>query len=171
LTLAAGHYYTIALVGNPPATAADAVVFQDDETVTTSQAKVRVYHLSSTSGPISASDTSTVIAASLSFGQASNYATENPGTVSFTLKELNAPHTTANTAIALEASKVYSIFWMCGTEIVDASASGVPNGLPQTGTLNPLPDNTWWFVGAALLLLVGGLATARMLMVRRARSA
>lgn len=167
---AAGTYYTIVLVADPPSVLPAIVVFTDDLSITPNQAKVRVYHLSDTSGPLTVTQGANTLTTNLTFEHATSYDTVAPGTVTFDLKENNPPNTNVADALALSANKVYSIFWMCG-KAVNTSTAGIPSGLPNGGGLSTSAPNVWLFLGLALVLLIGLAATLRIVLSRRVKQA
>ncbi len=154
VTLTAGQYYTLAVVGNSAKSVTPAlIVFQDDNSVTPNQAKVRVYHLSDTLGAVQVNQGSTVIAPNLAFPGATGYTTQSAGSVTYSIQPSSGPAITDT--LNESANQVYSIFLMCNGQATNAAATGVPVALPQTGYAGPA---TWLTPReVTILLLVGGI--------------
>jgi hypothetical protein len=173
VTLTAGAYYTLAVVGNSAKSITPALlVFQDNNTVSANQAKVRVYHLSDTLGAVQVSNGSTVISTNLAFGNATGYTNQAAGTVTYSFQPSSGP--AINDTLNVSANQVYSIFLMCQSQVTNAAATGVPNALPQTGygrlpfTLTPLEIKILLIVGA-LLLLAGTVGFGSYFVIARRR--
>ena len=164
LTLTAGQYYTLAVVGNSAKSITPALlVFEDDNSVTLNQAKSRVYHLSDTLGPVIATSGSATLASNLTFGNATSYANQAPGTVGYSFQPTSGPALTDS--INESANQVYSIFLMCNGQVTNGAATGVPVSLPQTGYgpqtwLTPVEANALLIAGALMLLIgLGGFGS------------
>ncbi len=166
VSLTAGQYYTLAVVGNTaPVVTPALIVFQDDNSVTPNHAKVRVYHLSDTLGPVQVNHGATVIDSNLTFTNATGYSSYSPGSVTYSIQPTSGPALTDTLNVA--ANQVYSVFLMCNKQVSNAAAVGVPTGLPQTGNgpqahawLTPQLVTILFIVGALLLLVgLGGLSS------------
>jgi hypothetical protein len=165
ITLTAGQYYTLAVVGNSAKSITPALlVFEDNESVSSNQAKSRVYHLSDTLGPVQATAGSTTLAANLTFGNATSYTNQAPGTVTYSFQPSSGPALTD--ALSESANQVYSIFLMCNGQVTNTAATGVPVALPQTGYgsmpfwQNPIAARALLILGALLLLIgLGGFGS------------
>jgi Domain of unknown function (DUF4397)/Bacterial Ig-like domain (group 3) len=165
ITLTAGQYYTLAVVGNSAKSITPALlVFEDNESVSSNQAKSRVYHLSDTLGPVQATAGSTTLAANLTFGSATSYTNQTPGTVTYSFQPSSGPALTD--ALNESANQVYSIFLMCNGQVTNTAATGVPVALPQTGYgsmpfwQNPFAARALLILGALLLLIgLGGFGS------------
>jgi len=162
ITLTAGQYYTLAVVGNSAKSITPAIlIFNDDNSVTPNQAKSRIYDLSDTLGPVQATVGSTTLAANLTFGNATSYANQAPGTSTYSFQPASGP--TITDAINESANQVYSIFLMCNGQVTNTAATGVPVKLPQTGYgstpfwMNPVAARALLIIGALILFLgLGG---------------
>jgi hypothetical protein len=164
VSLTAGQYYTIAVVGSTAHSVTPALwVFQDDNSVTPNHAKVRVYHLSDTLGPVQVNQGSNVIAASLTFTNATGYNSYSPGSVPYSFQPTSGP--AINDTLNVAANQVYSVFLMCNGQVTNTAATGIPTGLPQTGYgqqpwLNAQLIRVLLIVGSVLLVIgLGGLSS------------
>lgn len=164
VSLTAGEYYTIAVVGSTAHSVTPALwVFQDDNSVTPNHAKVRVYHLSDTLGPVQVNQGSNVIAANLTFTNATGYNSYSPGSVAYSFQPTSGP--AINDTLNVAANQVYSVFLMCNGQVTNTAATGIPTGLPQTGYgqqpwLNAQLIRDLLIAGLALLVIgLGGLAS------------
>jgi hypothetical protein len=164
VSLTAGQYYTIAVVGSTAHSVTPALwVFQDDNSVTPNHAKVRVYHLSDTLGPVQVNQGSNVIAASLTFTNATGYNSYSPGSVAYSFQPTSGP--AINDTLNVAANQVYSVFLMCNGQVTNTAATGIPTGLPQTGYgqqpwLNAQLIRVLLIVGSVLLVIgLGGLGS------------
>ena len=179
INFTAGNYYTVVVIGNPtlsPAVASDLVVVQDDLSIASGKAKVRVYHFSDISGPISVGIDSSIIIPSLSFTNASTYSQQNPVVTNFVVTLLNSPADQVTDALSLTANQVYSIFVICGGQTSNQVLSGLPVALPQTGVNPTVQASTtaWWMVVIVMGLLpfIGGgigWGAARVVIAQRRR--
>ncbi len=175
LSLTAGQYYTLAVVGNSAKSITPALlVFHDDNSVASNQAKSRVYHLSDTLGAVQATSGSTTLAANLTFGNATSYTNQAPGTVTYSFQPSSGPALTDT--LNESANQVYSIFLMCNGQVTNAAATGVPVALPQTGYgpatpfwMSPIASRALLALGALLLLIgLGGFGSYFVIARRRA---
>ncbi len=165
ITLTAGQYYTLAVVGNTAKSITPAIlIFEDNNSVTPNQAKSRVYNLSDTLGSVQATVGSTTLATNLTFGNATSYANQAPGTSTYSFQPSSGPAITD--AINESANQVYSIFLMCNGQVTNTAATGVPVKLPQTGYgstpfwMNPVAARALLIIGALILFLgLGGFGS------------
>lgn len=164
VSLTAGQYYTIAVVGSTAHSVTPALwVFQDDNSVTPNHAKVRVYHLSDTLGSVQVNQGSNVIAANLTFTNATGYNSYSPGSVAYSFQPTSGP--AINDTLNVAANQVYSVFLMCNGQVTNTAATGIPTGLPQTGYgqqpwLNAQLIRVLLIVGSVLLVIgLGGLGS------------
>lgn len=159
ISLTAGNYYTLVIVGGgASATAQDLIVIQDDLTIIAGQAKVRVYHFADGVGPVSVAANGAVVVPTLAFETASSYLTQTPGTVTYTITLLNTPSTQLTDAMNESANGVYSIFTLCSNKTTNAATAGLPSALPQTGAdYTPASSINWSqvIVLMNILLLIG----------------
>ena len=174
LNLTAGSYYTLAVVGNSAKSITPALlVFQDNNTVSSNQAKVRVYNLSDTLGTVQVSSGSTVVAASLAFANATGYTNQAAGTVTYSFQPTSG--SAIKDTLNVSANQVYSIFLVCNSQVTNAAATGIPNALPQTGYghaaqwLTPQEITILLIIGV-ILLLGGALSLGSYLVIVRRRN-
>ncbi|HEY7973713.1 MAG TPA: hypothetical protein VID72_00085, partial [Ktedonobacterales bacterium] len=125
-----------------------------------------------TLGAVQATSGATVLAANLTFGNATSYTSQTPGTVTYSFQPTSGP--ALNDTLNESANQVYSIFLMCNGQVTNAAAAGVPVALPQTGYgptpfwLSPLASRALLLVGALLLLLsLGGFGSYFVIARRR----
>lgn len=178
LVITPGTAYTVAAIG-ATATSLSLKVFIDDNVLAAGTAKVRVYHLSPDSGPVSVTTGSNTVLNSILYQEASTYLAIPAGLYVF-----NVNATQVNTALpiseTLKANTVTSIFTVGlfnGTpklELVPAQVDGLP-GVPGTGSdpnvpsTNSQPLTSWlpWLLGTLVLVTVGaGVITRRRAVVR-----
>lgn len=139
-----GRYYTLALLGDS-SSALSITVFKDDPSISSGNARVRVYHLSPDADVASVSVGGQTVIPRVDFKQASDYLTVKPGTYTFDVAVQKGTKTVPLQA-TLEANKVTSIFGVGRVNAtgVDAfkfvvNTTGVmPKNWPQTG-FNPHP--------------------------------
>lgn len=166
VTVDASKQYTVAAIGNTnPAVTPALVAFLDDNTLTTNQAKVRVYHLSDNAGAVAVATGGKTVIPSLSFQNASGYLTVPAGTYDFTVTLLDK----SNQAVPLNgatlaANKVTSVFALGEVGGTGATAfafkvgvaTGIP-GLPQTGYTAPQSSSSSLPMMVALAAIAGAL--------------
>ena len=179
LTIQAGVVYTVAAIGTN-ATGFSLNVFEDNNLVSTGQAKVRVYHLSPGTGSVSVANGGNTLVNGLSYPQASNYLTVPAGSYTFNVtssqSNLNMP-----VAANLKANSVTSLFaigMLNGNpkfQFVAAQVSGTP-GVPSTGSdpyaqpSEPSSPLNPWFLSLGVLAAIGGGEVIRRLLVVRRRT-
>lgn len=147
VTVSAGASYSVAAVGDG-SSQPQLVTFQDDNTLASGLAKVRVYHLSPDAGLAGVVTGGQTVIPNIDYKQASKYLTVKPGSYTFNLV-IQHGGTSVPLNATLQPNKVTSIF---GVGMVNASsgsagafkfvvvsAAGTPTGLPQTG-FNPYPQ-------------------------------
>lgn len=169
-----GGYYTLALLGDTPSSLS-VVIFKDDPSISSGNARVRVYHLSPDADVASVSVGGQTVIPNVGYQQASNYLTIKPGTYTFDVAVQQGTKTVPLMA-TLEANKVTSIFGVGKVNATGADAfkfvvntTGVmPANWPQTGfnphpatataAAQPMPNNAVPLAAlfGALLLLLGG---------------
>ncbi|HKS70916.1 MAG TPA: DUF4397 domain-containing protein [Ktedonobacterales bacterium] len=172
VTASAGATYTVAVVGDGSG-APQLVTFQDDNTVASGMAKVRVYHLSPDAGLAAVVTGGQTVIPNIDFKQASKYLTVKPGSYTFDLV-IQHGGTSVPLNATLQANIVTSVFGVGSVnaasgsptafKFVVATAAAMPSGLPQTG-FNPHPQAqaassaappaaVWVLVPAIALLLL-----------------
>jgi hypothetical protein len=165
VSVSAGVSYTVAAIGDSNTSPA-LVAFVDDNSVASGMAKVRVYHLSSDAGPVSVATGGQTVIPDLTFKNASDYLSVQPGSYTFdvTVKDSG---TTVNTSADLAADTVTSVFAVgllkgsgdTAFKFVAASVSATPSGLPSTGFA---PDSAQG--ASAPVALYAGLVVAILLL-------
>jgi hypothetical protein len=137
LNVSPGEAYTVAALGAQESNLS-LEVFVDNNQLASGMSKVRFYHLSPGTGTVSATANGKQIISSLSYQQASNYISIQPGSYSFTVDvtqpsaQLTVPATLATNTVTSE----FAVGVFNGTpkiQFVSAQVSGVP-GVPGTGS-------------------------------------
>jgi hypothetical protein len=137
LAVQPGLAYTVAAIGDQT-TGLSLVVFQEDNSIVTGKAKVRFYHLSPESGPVSVSVNGSSLIEKLSYLKASDYELLTPGQYTFGIS-LDGSKVSQSTTLQVQANTVTSIFTIGlvsgvpGLELVARQVNGTP-GLPSTGS-------------------------------------
>lgn len=135
----AGAYYTLALLGDKSSSLSIAV-FKDDPSIASSNARVRVYHLSPDADVASVSVGSQTVIPNLGYQQQSDYLTVKSGTYTFNVSVQQGTKTVPLQA-TLEPNHVTSIFAVGKVNATGADAfkfvvsttGAMPADWPQTG--------------------------------------
>ncbi|GCE10966.1 DUF4397 domain-containing protein [Tengunoibacter tsumagoiensis] len=177
VTVQAGMLYTVAAVGNGSSDLG-LQAFVDNNTVTNTMAKVRVYHLSPNAGPVNIAAGDKTVITGLTYKTASDYLTVPAGAYTF-----NVTATTVNATVpvpaTLSANMVYSVFAVGlyngdpALKFVVGTAKGsVVAGMPNTGndpSIHTSNNETLpWIAGSvAAILLISAAAASRYAYTRR----
>lgn len=166
----AGAYYTLALLGDTNSSLS-VDVFQDDPSIASGSARVRVYHLSPDADVASVSVGGQTVIPHVGYQQASDYLTVKPGTYTFDVSVQQGTKTVPLQA-TLEPNKVTSIFGVGKVNATGADAfkfvvntTGVmPAGWPQTG-FNPHPAQSRMApIAVSIASLIGALSACILLL-------
>ncbi|HYK85144.1 MAG TPA: DUF4397 domain-containing protein [Ktedonobacteraceae bacterium] len=178
LSVSPGVAYTVAATGTK-ATGLGLEVFIDDNVVSGSMAKLRVYHLSPDAGNVSVSDNSGTVLSGISYRQASDYVTIPANAYTFNVSA-TALSSNLSVSVTVKADTITSIFavgLVKGTpniQLVSTQANGTP-GVPNTGSdpnavTGVVTTSTSWPLWEAWLLgmlIVGILALGTVSLARR----
>ena len=171
VSVASGGAYTVAAIGTT-ASGFGLQAFVDNNLMSGSGAKVRVYHLSPNAGPVNVAAGGKTVITGLTYKNASDYLTVPAGTYTFNVTATQAGATVPVAATLNEGTvdSVFAVGLYKGTpalKFVLGVANAVP-GMPQTGSdphaVPSQPSNpaTPWIFGlAAIMLLSGGFAAGR----------
>lgn len=118
VNVTAGVPYTVAAVGTR-ATGFSLVAFIDNNMSADGTTKVRVYHLSPNAGPVDVSNRTQRVITALTYDQASNYITVQPGFYTFNVRATQSG-TVQPVAVTLRPRTINSVF-----------ALGELNGFPR----------------------------------------
>ena len=181
VSVAAGVPYTVAAVGTA-STDFSLAAFGDDNLLSGSMAKVRVYHLSPDAGPVNVAAGNSTVISGLTYENASSYLSVPGSSYTFNVTVVNTG-TKVPLPETLSNGMVYSVFavgLLKGTPAITfkvAAVAGVP-GMPNTGS-NPnaivaptSPLNGWLLPIAAtvsLMLLGSGVALRRYAIAHRSK--
>ncbi len=177
VTVASGGAYTVAAIGTT-SSGFGLQAFVDNNLMSGSGAKVRVYHLSPNAGPVNVATGGKTVITGLTYKNASDYLTVPAGTYTFNVTATQAGATVPVSATLNDGTvdSVFAIGLYKGTpalKFVLGVANAVP-GMPQTGsdpnaiTSGPTNPTTPWIFGlAAIVLLSGGFAAGRFSSARR----
>lgn len=171
VTVAAGVPYTVAAIGTA-ASGFSLAAFGDNNLISGSVAKVRVYHLSPDAGPVNVAAAGNTVISGLTYTNASGYLMVPGGSYTFNVTATQAG-ATVPVAATLSNGMIYSVFAVGLLKGSPALAfkvgvvAGVP-GMPGTGS-DPRPivhhsNNPvlpWFFGAFALILLASSLVTRR----------
>lgn len=165
----ANTMYTVAAIGTK-ATGFSLQAFVDNNMVNPGKAKVRVYHLSPNAGPVDVATGGTKVITGLTYKNASDYLSVDPGAYTFnvTATDANATIPVSATLNANTVNSVFAVGLFKGTpelKFVLDSVAGTPSGAPQTGSdpnaglvTNPLMA---WVLGTLAVLLISTSLLAR----------
>src|SRR6266487_3411735 len=166
LSVQAGSAYTVAAIGTQ-ATGFSLQVFVDDNLMATGLAKVRVYHLSPATGPLSIATGGLTLPGALSYTQASNYLKLPAGLYTFTVSATR-PSFSLLDQVTLKTNTVTSIFIVGvfhGTPpltFVPVQVKGLPSISGTGSDPNALPTNASPFTPLAPwslgVLALGGMS-------------
>ncbi len=165
LSVQPGTAYTVAAIGTK-ATGFSLQVFVDNNLMASGMAKVRVYHLSPGTGPLSIATGGLTIPRALSYTQASNYLNLPAGLYTFTVSA-SRPSFSLPDQVTLKTNTVTSIFIVGvfhGTpplQFFHVQVKGLPNISGTGSDPNALPTNASPFTPLASWSL-GVLALAGM---------
>ncbi len=170
LSVQAGSAYTVAAIGTQ-ATGFSLQVFVDDNLMATGMAKVRVYHLSPATGPLSIATGGLTLPGALSYTQASNYLKLPAGPYTFTVRA-SRPSFSLLDQVALTTNTVTSIF-IVGVfhgapplQFVHVQVKGLPSMSGTGSDPNVLPMNTSPFMPLAAwplgVLAFGGMSAGML---------
>ncbi len=166
LNVQAGKTYTVAAIGATP-DKLGVQVFVDDNSVSTNEAKVRVYHLSPDAGTVNVKIGEDDTVNGVAYEQGSNYVTVDQGPCTFALDDPQY-NKTISLSTVLNPNTVTSVFAVGlfnGTpsiKLITAETTGIP-GLPQTGS-DPVshdpasPASSLWLFLAAAAVMAGVVA-------------
>lgn len=185
LAVTPGVAYTVAAIGTS-ATGLGLEVFIDNNNVTGSTAKLRVYQLSPDAGSVSVVNGNSTLLSSITYKRASGYLTISPNSYTFKVKASNLS-SGLSVSTSLTSDTVTSLFAVGlvngtpGIQIVAAQTNGIP-GMPGTGS-NPgtaPQQNTQglspWMWGILIILMIGlgaislGRDITRQIAVLRSRN-
>ncbi len=168
ITVSPGTPYTVAAVGTKAA-GFSLLVFEDNNVVSTKDAKLRIYHLSPNATGVNISNGSSTLASGLTYKTASNYVNIPSG--SYTLNAAVPASQTLSLNSNVKPWTVTSVFAIGvvnGTpaiQLVSAQVPGVP-GMPGTGsdphavsTGNTQPFAPWMLGFAFFLTIMISCAT------------
>ncbi len=164
VSITAGNAYTVAGLGTN-ALGFSLDVFNDNNVVSGSDAKLRVYHLSPGTGSVNVSDSSNTVVQGLAYPQASNYVNVPAGAYTF-----NVDAASSNVSLPVSATlkpwtvtSVFAVGLLNGSpkiQLVTAETAGIP-GLPGTGSdPRPVASSTSvqlfnpWMIGLLIGLVI-----------------
>src|SRR6266480_3492557 len=164
LSVQPGTAYTVAAIGTM-ATGFSLQVFVDNNLMTSGMAKVRIYHLSPGTGPLSIATGGLTIPGALSYTQASNYLKLPTGLYTFTVGA-SRPSFNLLDQVTLNTNTVTSIFIVGvfhGTPpltFIHVQLKGLPSVSGTGSDPNVLPTNAFLFTLLASLgvLALGGMS-------------
>jgi hypothetical protein len=178
VSVSAGVPYTVAAVGTK-SSGFSLVAFGDNNLLSGSMAKVRVYHLSPDAGPVNVAAGGKTAISGLTYQNASDYLSLAPGSYTFHVTATQAGATVPVSATLKGGGTVNSVFavgLLKGSpqlQFVLASVSGVP-GMPGTGS-DPhaapasSPALPWGLGIAVVVLLSSGVVVRRLVLARQGR--
>ena len=164
LSVQPGTAYTVAAIGTM-ATGFSLQVFVDNNLMASGMAKLRVYHLSPGTGPLSIATGGLTIPGALSYTQASNYLKLPAGLFTFTVSA-SRPSFNLMDQVTLKTNTVTSIFIVGvfhGTPpltFVHVQVKGLPSMSGTGSDPNALPTNAFLFtlLGSLGVLALGGMS-------------
>src|SRR3989440_9799227 len=166
LSVQPGTAYTVAAIGTK-ATGFSLQVFVDNNLMASGMAKIRVYHLSPGTGPLSIATGGLTIPRALSYTQASNYLKLLAGPYTFTVSA-SRPSFSLLDQVTLKTNTVTSIFIVGvfnGTPpltFVHVQVKGLPSMSGTGSDPNALPTNAFLFTLLAPwslgVLALGGMS-------------
>lgn len=128
---------TVAAIGTA-STGFSLAAFADNNLLSGSMAKVRIYHLSPDAGPVNVAAGSSTVITGLTYKNASGYLTVPPGSYTFNVTATNSG-AKVPVAATLSSGMVYSVLavgLLSGSPALSfklAAVAGVP-GMPGTGS-------------------------------------
>lgn len=169
LAVSPGVAYTVAATGTK-ATGLGLEVFIDDNVVSGSMAKLRVYHLSPDAGNVTVSDNSGTVLSGITYRQASGYVSIPASAYTFNVSA-TALSNNLSVSVTVKADTITSIFavgLVKGTpniQLVSTQANGTP-GVPNTGsdpnavtgvvtTNSSLPLWEPWLLSMLIVVILG----------------
>lgn len=175
----AGMAYTVAAIGTT-ASGFSLAAFGDNNLLSGSMVKVRVYHLSPDAGPVDVAAGGNTVISGLTNQKASDYLTIPAGSYTFTVTATDSGAKVPVQA-SLTGGMVYSVFavgLLKGNPALafKLSAVGGLPGMPNTGSdpsaatasTSTSQPFTAWYLGAFSLLLIGfGLVARRRMRTRQ----
>src|SRR6266516_4284586 len=174
LSVQAGTTYTVVALGTK-ATGFSLQVFVDNNLMAAGMAKVRVYHLSPGTGPVSIATSGLTIPGALSYTQASNYLKLPARTYTF-MVSASQPAFTLPDQVTLKTNTVTSIFIVGvfhGTpplQFVHVQVKGLPSMSGTGSDPNALPTNASSFTPLAPwslgVLALGGMSAGMLTRLR-----
>src|SRR6266699_3032464 len=174
LSVQPGTAYTVAAIGTK-ATGFSLQVFVDNNLMASGMAKVRVYHLSPGTGPVSIATSGLTIPGALSYTQASNYV-KLPARTYTVMVSASQPSFTLPDQVTLKTNTVTSIF-IVGVfhrtpplQFVHVQAKGLPSMSGTGSDPNALPTNASAFTPLAPwslgVLALGGMSAGLLTRLR-----
>ncbi len=174
LSVQAGTAYTVVALGTK-ATGFSLQVFVDNNLMAAGMAKVRVYHLSPGTGPVSIATSGLTIPGALSYTQASNYV-KLPARTYTVMVSASQPSFTLPDQVTLKTNTVTSIF-IVGVfhrtpplQFVNVQVKGLPSMSGTGSDPNALPTNVSSFTPLAPwslgVLALGGMSAGLLTRLR-----